>query len=165
MNANVSKVKMSAGLQIEDYISLVELKVSEEYVEKSNFSKETYKTMTLDVMDSVMESGDTETMHKVACVVAKCGMHAREWVSDLLAWINELSDASELLVCENNNATEVVVVVDDSTQDHVLDYNEFLFEIRSKYDEIHDFMVIDEELKAALPAMYTKVNCVYKRGE
>ena len=67
--------------------------------------------------------------------------------------------------CENNNVTEVVVVVDDSTQEHVLDYNEFLFEIRSKYDEIHDFMVIDEVLKAALPAMYTRVNSVYKRGE
>lgn len=162
---NTKKVKMTGGLKFEDYISLAELKVSEDYVEKSDFSKETYKTMTLDVMDSVIESGDAEIMHKVACVVAKCGMHAREWVNDLLAWISELKDASELLVCENNNDTEVVVVVDDSTQEHVLDYNEFLFEIRSKYEEIHDFMVIDEELKVALPAMYTTVNCVYKRGE
>lgn len=162
---NTNKEKMISGLDFKDYIPLIELTVSESYVEKSDFSKEIYKTMTLNIMDSVRESGEAETMHKVARVAAKCGMCARKWVNDLLAWASELKDVSELFVCENNNVAEVVVVVDDSTQEHVLDYNDFLFETRSKYDEIHDFMVIDEELKIALPAMYAVVNSVYKRGE
>lgn len=162
---NVNKVKMTSGLDFNEYISLIELTVSENHVEKSDFSKEIYKTMTLDIMDSIMESADAETMHKVACVAAKCGMCAGEWINELVAWASGLKDVSELLVCENDNVTEVVAVVEDSTQEHVLDYNDFLFEIRSKYDEVHDFMVIDEVLKNALPAMYTMVNSVYKRGE
>ncbi len=162
---NTSKAMMNTSLRLDDYISLFEFTVSEEYVKKSSFSKETYKTMTLDVMDSVMESKNAEIMHRVAKVVAKYGEHTKEWINAILTWISGLDDASEMLICENDSVTEVVVVVDDSTQEHVLDYNEFLFEIRSKYEEVHDFMVIDEMLKTALPAMYTAVNSVYKRGE
>lgn len=165
MNANMDAMSTQRNLQMNEYVAVLEMNLSEQYVKNSNFSREKYKTMTLDVMDSVFVSGDTKTMHSVAGVVAKWNNCEDDWVGDLVSWAKTIEDAKELLICENGNVMEIVVVVDDSTKDHVLDYNEFLFEIRGKYDEIHDFMVLDDELRAALPAMYTQVKCIYKRGE
>lgn len=163
MDVNVVNVPVRA--QTDNYLPLINLTLSEEYIRQSDFSKEKYKTITLDVMDSVLVSGDAKTMNNVASVVAKWNKKECEWVGYLLNWVKTLEDAQELLVCKNGSAIEVVVVVEDATRDEVLDYNEFLFEVRSKYDEVHDFMVLDEELKSALPAMYTQVDCIYKRGE
>lgn len=165
MMLGVQTKKEQVSLPLGNYVAVAEIKLSEEYVKQSELSKETYKMLTLNVMDTVLVSGDTKTMHNVAAVVAKWNKVESEWVGTLLTWVKSLEDARELLICENNSVTEIVVIVDDSTKDHVLDYNEFLFDIREKYTEVHDFMIIDDELKAALPAMYTQVTNIYKRGE
>ena len=112
MMLGVQTKKEQVSLPLGNYVAVAEIKLSEEYVKQSELSKETYKMLTLNVMDTVLVSGDTKTMHNVAAVVAKWNKVESEWVGTLLTWVKSLEDARELLICENNSVTEIVVIVD-----------------------------------------------------
>ena len=87
-----------------------------------------------------------------------------KYIEILLTNIKELNDISEVYICKNSNLSNIVLVVEDTTKEHILDYYEFLFELRDKYEGIHDFMIIDKEYRNLASSMYEETNCIYKRG-
>jgi len=138
--------------------------VSYSHVKKSDRSTSAYKTLSINLMDSVRAGGDIATIASVGKIVQKWALDSTEWVNKLLNFCEEKEDIYQLLLGENNSEKEVIVVVDDTTKEWVLDYNEFLFDIRDEYEEIEDFMVIDRIMLPAVDSMYKEVNCLYERG-
>ncbi len=58
---------------------------------------------------------------------------------------------------------QLLIIVDDMSSDNVLDYNGFAFEIRNRYREIKDFMVIDRESYDHLKNELEECDEVYRR--
>lgn len=156
--------KNRGNLPQESFYLCCAFEISNTYLQKSDYSKAKYKALSLDIMDGVRNCGDIDTMNVVSNIVARWGVQESEWISDIIEFSKGKEDIEEFFVGENDLVKDVILIVDDTTEEHILDYNEFLFNIRDKYDEIHDFMVIDECMKSAINAMYNVVSCIYKRG-
>lgn len=102
-------------------------------------------------------------MSIVSEIVRNTIIEEKDWVGKVLAFGREHFDIQQLLICKNSNVKDIVMVVDDTTEERILDYNDFLFEIRKEYDEVHDFMVIDENMLDALASMYCERISFYER--
>lgn len=135
-----------------------------ETVRKSDFSKGKYKALTLDIMEGVKNSGDLDAIWNTLEVVQKWVGKEIKYLSEIVSFSKEHQDIRSALICSNNDINDIIMIVDDATKDVVLDYNEFLFDIRDNYGEVHDFMVVDENMLEAVNAMYESQRWIYKRG-
>ena len=133
-------------------------------VRKSDFSKGKYKALTLDIMDGVKNSGDLDAIWNTLGAVQKWVGKETNYLEEILSFFKEQQDIKAVLICGNNDISDIIIIVDDTTKDVVLDYNDFLFDISDNYDEIHDFMVVDEDMLEAVNAMYESQRWIYKRG-
>lgn len=162
MSANAEKIRQI--IAPDNYKIYLDYEVSYAHVKESNYPKSKYKALSLNIMDSVRNSGDTQMIASVYATVQDWTLDAREWVNRLLDFCNAHPDVIKLLLGDSNTGTEVIMVVSDTTQEWVLDYNEFLFDIRDAYAEVEDFMVIDNDMLSAVDSMYKKVRYLYERG-
>lgn len=133
-------------------------------VRQSDFSKGRYKALTLDIMEGVKSSGNMDAAWNTLGAVQKWVGKETKYSAEIISFSKKHQDIKEALICTNNDTSDVVIVVDDTTKDVILDYNEFLFDIRDNYDEVHDFMVVDEDMLDAVNAMYESKRWIYKRG-
>lgn len=140
-----------------------DFEISDMALKKSDFTNAKYKRLSLDIMDGVRSGGDITTMSIVSGIVRNTIIEEKDWVGKVLAFGREHFDIQQLLICKNSNVKDIVMVVDDTTEERILDYNDFLFEIRKEYDEVHDFMVIDENMLDALASMYCERISFYER--
>ena len=58
---------------------------------------------------------------------------------------------------------EISVSVEDASNDNILEYNEFMFQLREEYPEISDFWVLVEEECSSLIEERSHI-CIYKRN-
>ena len=65
---------------------------------------------------------------------------------------------------KNGGKTEFIIVMDDSSVDEVLEYNGFAFDLRRKFDESHDFMVLEVNTSNGIGQMFEEINVLYERG-
>ena len=147
--------------KIKNYVTL---EVTKAYVKESKYVGEMYKELSLNIMDRVGMCGDSFTMAQVANVVQHWAKEATGWIKEILDFCRNHTDIEEFVIGKNQDRQDIIIVVDDSTTDEVLDYNDFLFEIRGNNKEIHDFMVIDSCMKSAIDAMYSNSEKKYVRG-
>ncbi|MBD5548594.1 MAG: hypothetical protein HDQ97_14585 [Lachnospiraceae bacterium] len=84
-------------------------------------------------------------------------------LSEIVLFAKEHQDIKAALICANNDISDIVIVVDDTTKDAVLSYNDFLFDIRDSYSEVHDFMIVDEDMLEAVNVMYESQRWIYQR--
>ena len=75
-----------------------------------------------------------------------------------------MQDINRALLCEKSDGEELVIIMDDSSNDTVLDYNEYCFNLQKKYKAITDFMVLDNATSKGIQYMYMKINVIYERG-
>lgn len=139
--------------------------ISRECVNNTNTSTSNYKQLTLTFMDSVKNSHDVPAMCNFNRIVG-------EWMAEELRYYAEIhsfcvnhNDITEVYLGINNKRKELVVLVDDSTKEETVDYNDFFFDIRDKYEEIDDFMIMDDFMKDSISAMYSNRETLYTRGE
>ncbi len=161
MSENQEKLQ---ELVLSSSIRNLEFDISSECVRESNASRGNYKALTLDIMNTVKSGRDEYTMKAVANVVAMWLDKEVDYCKRVIAFCRAHEDIREFLLGENEDVRDIVIIVDDSTRDSVLDYNEFLFDIRGNYSEVNDFMVIDGFMKEAASAMYKELKSIYKRG-
>ena len=72
------------------------------------------------------------------------------YLSKIVLFAKEHQDIKAALIYANNDISDIVIVVDDTTKDAVLSYNDFLFDMRDRYSEVHDFMIVDEDMLEAV---------------
>lgn len=142
----------------------LEYDLTSECVRHSNASRSEYKALTLDIMNEVKSSNDMYTMEAVAKVVGKWSKEQLSYYEEVIDFCRVNEDISEFLIGSNDNINDIVLIVDDSTKENVLDYNDFLFKIRRDKSEINDFLVVDSFMLNAVCAMYKNLKSIYKRG-
>lgn len=163
MAANVEKMK---SLFINDIIisNKFTFEMSKQCVRSSNSNHTEYKALTLDIMKEVESGHDAYTMAAVANVVGKWACEQVEYYKEVIKFCREHHDISEALLGDNCEKKDIILLVDDSTKEEVLDYNDFMFEVRENYSEVDDFIIIDNFMKSAIEAMYHNLECIYVRG-
>ncbi len=77
-----------------------------------------------------------------------------EYLSALVAFSKKHTDIKMIMICSNADIIDIIMVVDDTSKDEILSYNEFLFDMCDGYNEIHDFMIVDKSMLEAVSAMY-----------
>ncbi len=85
------------------------------------------------------------------------------YLLEIVLFAKEHQDIKAVLIYANNDISDIVIVVDDTTKDAVLSYNDFLFDIRDSYSEVHDFMIVDEDMLEAVNVMYESQRWIYQR--
>ena len=137
-----------------------------ECVRKADTSVDEMKNITVDIMKKVSEKKDPDLMNSVATTVQIWKKDkSKAWKSAIIKFAKERPDIRSVnVVTTYDDMWEVVIVVEDTTKENVLDYNDFLFEVREKYNSMKDFMVIDENMKTALDSMYKRIEIIYKRS-
>ena len=140
------------------------LLIEQSIVQESSFSATKYKGLSVNIMDDVRCCGDSRTMIAVAKTVEKWTRNDISWVNEVLCFCKENEEIQSVYIGNKENIKEIIFTVDDSTSEDVLEYNDFMFNIREKYDEVHDFMVIDKSMKEVLDAMYLTIESIYTRG-
>lgn len=86
------------------------------------------------------------------------------WAGDVRSYCKDKEDIAGAYSVRLLNKKQLVIIVDDMSKDSVLDYNMYAFELRGRYLDIYDFMVIDIEAFESLKCEFESCNEVYKRG-
>ncbi|MBO5387317.1 MAG: hypothetical protein J6A59_04160 [Lachnospiraceae bacterium] len=86
---------------------------------------------------------------------------SKEILNEIINYISNNNDIHRVYECINKNDLDIILIVSDSTQDIVLDHIDFMFNLRHKYNTIHDFMVIDETMEYDIQYMYDKYSIVH----
>ncbi len=108
---------------------------------------------------------------KTISAIAKCIQRWEEEKSvllglraDMMSCYSFRKDVSRIFLCREGRTFSFVIVVDDSTSDTVFDYNEFGFMLSERYQDIEDFMVIDEEEAKGCSQLLSSYDKIYQRG-
>lgn len=89
-----------------------------------------------------------------------------KWKNELRKYCASHRDINKALSASKNNDSQefIVIIMDDSTNDSVLDYNEFGYQLREKYpDSIDDFMVLDVDISKGITDPYDQIDYLYER--
>lgn len=74
---------------------------------------------------------------------------------------SDKQDILYVLLGHNNEKDELVLVMQDSTKDNVLDYNDFCFQIKNEFAGIDDFLVLDINTVSGIYYQYTGMDILY----
>lgn len=131
-------------------------------VRDSHARVEDFKMLTLNIMSACK---DSSSKNRTADVFEAWFLDLRkdEWQEDLVRFCRAKGDIAKALGVKNAGKEEFIIIMDDSSVDSVLDYNEFAFGLREKHKEIHDFMVLDVNTSKGIEQMYEEVNVLYER--
>ena len=89
-----------------------------------------------------------------------------KWKNELRKYCASHRDINKALSASRNNDRQefIIIIMDDSTNDSVLDYNEFGYQLREKYpDSIDDFMVLDVDTSKGITDSYDQMDYLYER--
>lgn len=144
------------------------LDIAKERIYEENIEKKTYKQLCGVLTDDIKSSGDEELIQAAMDdIYAILDQYSKEdaWKNDLKKYCSSHSDINKALsVSKSNNSREFIIIMDDSTKDSVLDYNEFGYQLREKYpDRIDDFMVLDVDTSKGITDSYDEIEYLYER--
>lgn len=136
---------------------------AEKIVNESTASVNAYKMLTLNIVasckDGYSQNRMVDMIEAWSLDLNKCG-----WHRELIEFCKSKNDIVKAISAKNGGKTEFIIVMDDSSVDEVLEYNGFAFDLRRKYDEIHDFMVLDVNTSNGIGQMFEEINVLYERG-
>lgn len=136
-----------------------------EDVVETDFSQEEMKNLTVDIMEKISETRNPNLMNLVANTVDFWKKDkTKEWKQSLCNFARTKKDIINIYVGRSEKGNEFIIVMEDSLNDNVLDYNEFSFQLAEKYSDIKDFMVLDKEEFESLSYYFSKLRKIYQRG-
>ncbi len=144
------------------------LDIAKERIYEENIEKKTFKQLCGALTDDIKSSGDEELMQNAMDDIYDIlDQYSEEekWKNELKKYCASHRDINKALsVSKNNDSQEFIIIMDDSTSDSVLDYNEFGYQLREKYpDSIDDFMVLDVDTSKGITDSYDQIDYLYER--
>ncbi len=132
----------------------------------SETSANKFKILTIQLIDEVDKMNSSIQKNKMIDVIEAWSISLSDntWRDELISFCKKRSNIVSAFVVSNNGKDEFVIFMDDVTDESVLEYNEFGFELRAKYDDIHDFMILDVDMKESIKNMFANKEKVYERG-
>lgn len=130
-------------------------------------------SLTIDILDASAPAlmADSCSMEAVYQSVQRWREENRNdyaeiaWQIDLIQFAVAHSDIAEIYATEKDiDGCEFVIIMDDVTNSHVFDYNEFCFQFSEKYEKVTDFMVIDVEEAQGCHDLLSTYSIIYSRG-
>lgn len=147
-------------------ITNMRIEEAEKKVIKSNASAEEFKILTVQLFQEVEnKSSNTQKNEMVDIVEAwSISLSNKEWREELKVFCKGKENIVSAFAVSNSGKEEFIILMDDVTDDSVLEYNEFAFELRAKYSNIHDFMILDVNMEESIASMFHKKERIYMRG-
>lgn len=144
-------------------ISSFRLDLAKDVVNASNETD--VKELALDIVSSAKEM-DLESKNILADVIEawSINLSSMTWLEELRHFCEKNQDIQSVYSVDFLCKKQLLIIVDDMASDKVLDYNGFAFDLRNRYKEIKDFMVIDRESYNCLKNEFEKCDEVYRRG-
>ena len=132
----------------------------------NEISKERTRGLTV----SLLEASKCSYNNAALLEIAKCinvweeNKELEELKQSILTYYADKQDICSIYLCKDNQIVSFIVIMDDSTEDTVFDYNEIGFNLSEKYRAIEDFMIIDNSEAAGCLGLLSNYNLIYKRG-
>ena len=83
---------------------------------------------------------------------------------ELIEFAKKHTDVKSVCLCKSiEEKLVVIIIVDDTTKEHILDYNDFMFAMRELYENLSDFMIIDTEYDTCTKYMFNDIESIYNR--
>lgn len=80
----------------------------------------------------------------------------------LIKYSKEHIDILKVIIgTNNNNKTILIIIMEDSTNDNVLEYNDFCFKLRDQFSEFYDFMVLDIDMISFVSSYLSNIKIIY----
>lgn len=132
----------------------------------NEISKERTKGLTVALLEASKDSNNSEALLRIAkCInVWEENKELEELKQSILTNYAEKQDISSIYLCKDNQIVSFIVVMDDSTENTVFEYNEIGFNLSEKYRAIEDFMIIDNSEANGCLGLLSNYNLIYKRG-
>lgn len=129
-------------------------------------SKERASGLTVSLLEASKRSHNNRALIEIAkCInVWEENRELEELRQSILTSYADKQDIASIYLCKDNQIVSFIVVMDDSTQDTVFEYNEIGFNLSEKYRAIEDFMIIDSSEAAGCLGLLSNYNLIYKRG-
>lgn len=129
-------------------------------------SKERARGLTVSLLEASKRSSNSRALLEIAkCInVWEENKELEELKQSILSDYAEKQDISSIYLCKDNQIVSFIVVMDDSTEDTVFEYNEIGFNLSEKYRAIEDFMIIDNSEAEGCLGLLSNYNLIYKRG-
>lgn len=160
VNSKISELGMQS---FQMAITDMRVRGAKKIVNDSKASINKYKMLTLNIVTSFK---DGYSQNKMVDVIEAWSLSLDRygWHKELIEFCMGKDDIVKAMDAKNNGQTEFIIIMDDSSVDTVLDYNGFAFDLRRKYDEIYDFMVLDVNTSKGIEQMFEEINVLYERG-
>lgn len=130
----------------------------------SEYSAKDMKNLALEMVEHAKTLSISDTNQFLDMVeLWSAKLKKGEWKEELIEYCKERHNIAKLLIASKNGCKEFIIIMDDSTDDSVLEYNEYAFEVRKKYDEISDFMILDINTSKGIEYMYDEIDMLYER--
>lgn len=123
------------------------------------------KELTMDIVSSAKQC-DIKTKNYLADMIEAWSINLDSimWTEDICDFCEQHADIHSVYSVMFLHKRQLIIVVDDMTKDSVLDYNMFAFDMRNRYSEINDFMVIDMDAFNHIINEFDTCDEVYRRG-
>lgn len=142
------------------------MKEAEKAVIKSDASAKEFKILTVQLFEEVENEGSNTQKNKMADIIEawSISLNDRDWREELVSFCRKKENIVSAFVVSNDEKEEFIILMDDVTDESVLEYNEFAFELRARHSNIHDFMILDSNMEASINNMFYNKDKIYERG-
>lgn len=141
-------------------------KQAESKIENYSYNAEPLKVLALDIFHESTRNTVREDTNRVLDIIETWSLDIEqcEWKEKVITFCKSQTDICKVLIGKKADAQELIIVMEDSTNDNVLDYNEFGFAIMKETKTLSDFMILDIETSKGIEYMYNNISILYKRG-
>ena len=142
------------------------IKEAEKAIIGSDASAKEFKILTVQLFEEAENTSSNRQKNKMADIVEawSISLNDSEWQEELISFCRKKENIISAFVVSNGEKEEFIILMDDVTDDSVLEYNEFAFELRARYSGIHDFMILDANMEASIHSMFYNKEKIYERG-
>lgn len=164
-------MKTDNSYKLADFTPVVSLNnllinIESERLKKTNLTQFQKQELIFSLSDNISQINDKKYLNYIYSIMKRiCDeTNERAWYKELKTFGKNHSDIAQILETENEGIREFIIIMDDSTKDSVLDYNDFGFTILRKYKKyLNDFMVLDKNTAVGVMHMYSQVQTIYMR--
>lgn len=136
-------------------------------IEQSNEKKVEFKTLTLDILDATKSMSDIITLKMFSECLERWEENNKQgkcWTEELESFCKSKSDITELYIIDDSSKNIFIIVMEDSTNETVFEYNDFALSLLKENESIDDFMVVDCEEISQSEDLLINFKKIYERG-
>lgn len=136
-------------------------------INTTNASLNQYKELTINILNATKTTGTKYGMKYISNIIDqwKETVVRDLWKKEIYDYCLTHDDISAALSVLDEDKRAFVIIMNDSTSDNVITYNEFGFDMIKKYhDDIFDFMILDKSTAKGLEDLFSGIESIYIKG-